>query len=381
MAVVERFDVGDGEESRPSSPDSVLDPQLEGSQETHFRRRKLSNELTSNGPEVKLVTLEEVRKYRTPEDAWIVVDGEVYDITDFLANHPGGSELIMEHLGDDNVHDIMQGIDEASDHSHSKSAYEMLQQFHIGRLPSKVAKPAPASKTTFKSSNGFVLDLKKPLVLQVGHLGEDYHDWVHQAIVTKETPFFFGNKFLEFNTRTVWWVVPLIWLPVVCWLQYLAIRRGLPIYRLPPAMAVGILLWSFIEYSLHRHLFHVKTTTYWWNTGHYLLHGCHHKYPLDGLRLVFPPAGTAIFCVLFWNVLNNVISEAVMPSAFGGGLLGYVMYDLTHYFLHHGVPFDNISRKLKRYHLNHHFKEQTTGFGITSTLWDRVFGTLPPTKA
>ncbi|BBN00675.1 4-hydroxysphinganine ceramide fatty acyl 2-hydroxylase [Marchantia polymorpha subsp. ruderalis] len=380
MAAVERLDASDGDETRPSSPDSVLDPQLEGSLETNFRRRKVSNGLTGSAPALKVVTLEEVRNHRTPADAWIVVDGEVYDITDFLANHPGGSELIMEHLEDDNVHDIMQGTDKASDHSHSKSAYEMLEQFHVGSLPSKVAKTAPACKTTFKSSNGFVLDLKKPLVLQVGYLGEDYHDWVHQAIVTKETPFFFGNKFLEFNTRTVWWVVPLIWLPVICWLEYMATRRGLSIYGMLPATGAGILFWSFVEYSLHRHLFHVKTTTYWWNTLHYLLHGCHHKYPLDGLRLVFPPAGTTIFCVLFWNILKNVISKAVMPAAFGGGLLGYVMYDLTHYFLHHGVPFDNISRNLKRYHLNHHFKEQTTGFGITSSLWDWVFGTLPPTK-
>lgn len=44
-------------------------------------------------------------------------------------------QLIMEHLEDDNVHDIMQGTDKASDHSHSKSAYEMLEQFHVGSLP------------------------------------------------------------------------------------------------------------------------------------------------------------------------------------------------------------------------------------------------------
>ncbi|KAL2642066.1 hypothetical protein R1flu_009653 [Riccia fluitans] len=371
---VERFDTSD---RRPSSPDSVLDSLLDGAQETNFRRRKSSKESANDAQNVKVVTLEEVRKHRTPEDAWIVVDGEVYDITDFLENHPGGAELIMEHLEDDNVYEIMKGVDESSDHSHSKAAFNMLQQFHVGRLPSKVAETVPSSKTTFKASNGFVLDLKKPLVLQVGHLGEDYSDWAHQAIVSKETPFFFGNKFLEMNTRTVWWVVPLVWLPVICFLEFLSVQRGLPLYSLPPVMATGIMWWTLTEYSMHRHLFHVKTTSYWANTGHYLLHGCHHKFPLDGLRLVFPPAGTAIFCVLFWNTFKFFIPNAVLPSAFGGGLLGYVIYDVTHYFLHHGVAFDSITRKLKRYHLNHHFKEQTTGFGITSTLWDRVFGTLP----
>jgi hypothetical protein len=34
----------------------------------------------------------------------------------------------------------------------------------------------------------------------------------------------------------------------------------------------------------------------------------------------------------------------------------------------------------QKYHLNHHFRIQNKGFGITSTLWDHVFGTLPSTK-
>jgi hypothetical protein len=34
----------------------------------------------------------------------------------------------------------------------------------------------------------------------------------------------------------------------------------------------------------------------------------------------------------------------------------------------------------QKYHLNHHFRIQNKGFGITSTSWDHVFGTLPSTK-
>lgn len=33
------------------------------------------------------------------------------------------------------------------------------------------------------------------------------------------------------------------------------------------------------------------------NTAHYLIHGCHHKHPMDGLRLVFPPAAAAILSI------------------------------------------------------------------------------------
>ncbi|TVU48893.1 hypothetical protein EJB05_00175 [Eragrostis curvula] len=183
-------------------------------------------------------------------------------------------------------------------------------------------------------AQAFTVDLDKPLVFQVGHLEEEYQEWVHQPIVSKEGPRFFENDVLEFLTRTKWWAVPLIWLPVVGWA----------------------------------------------NTAHYLLHGCHHKHPMDGLRLVFPPAAAAILCFPFWNLIKLFSTPSTTPGLFGGGLLGYVMYDCTHYYLHHGQPSSDPAKHLKKYHLNHHFRIQNKGFGITSTLWDHVFGTLPSTK-
>ncbi|KAA3477892.1 fatty acid 2-hydroxylase 1-like [Gossypium australe] len=116
------------------------------------------------------------------------------------------------------------------------------------------------------------------------------------------------------------------------------------------------------------------------NTFHYLLHGCHHKHPLDGLRLVFPPAATAILCAPVWTMFKLLSSPSTAPALFGGGLLGYVTYDCTHYYLHHGKPSKGYGQILKRYHLNHHFKVQNKGFGITSSIWDHVFGTFPATQ-
>lgn len=110
--------------------------------------------------------------------------------------------------------------------------------------------------------------------------------------------------------------------------------------------------------------------------------------------------------------MKLISTPSTTPALFGGGLLGYVMYDCTHYYLHHGQPTKDPARHLKvwrnafstssleslklfhficticdnlfplfqRYHLNHHFRMQTSGFGITSSLWDNVFGTLPPAK-
>lgn len=40
----------------------------------------------------KLLSVEEISKHNTPEDCWIVVDGKVYDITEFAPEHPGAPE-------------------------------------------------------------------------------------------------------------------------------------------------------------------------------------------------------------------------------------------------------------------------------------------------
>jgi dihydroceramide fatty acyl 2-hydroxylase len=227
-------------------------------------------------------------------------------------------------------------------------------------------------------NRAFAVDLNKPLVFQVGHLGEAYDEWVHQAVVSKETPRLFANDIVEFLTRTRWWAIPLIWLPVVCWSVALSVENGLPTHDLAATMVAGILLWTLMEYCLHRFVFHIKTMSYWGNTLHYLLHGIHHKHPMDGLRLVFPPAACAVLLVPLWNLFKLLFPTSYYPALFGGVLFGYIVYDCTHYYLHYGKPSTGVSQELKRYHMNHHFRIQDKGFGITSKFWDRVFGTLPP---
>ncbi|KAM7530384.1 hypothetical protein LguiB_033794 [Lonicera macranthoides] len=228
------------------------------------------------------------------------------------------------------------------------------------------------------ATKAFKVDLQKPLVFQVGQLGESYDDWVHQPIVSKETPRFFANDFLEFFTRTVWWAVPIIWIPFAFWLASISYNMGLPPSEVAAVVVGGIFMWTLLEYTLHRFLFHIKTTSYWGNTFHYLIHGCHHKHPMDGLRLVFPPLATAILLVPLWNLIKLLAPQAIAPALLAGGLFGYVMYDCTHYYLHHAKPSKGYSYNLKRYHMNHHFRVHSKGFGITSSFWDKVFRTLPP---
>ncbi|KAE9600863.1 putative fatty acid hydroxylase [Lupinus albus] len=216
------------------------------------------------------------------------------------------------------------------------------------------------------------------MVLQVGHLGEAYDEWVHQPIISKESPRLFESNFLEFFTRTVWWVIPIVWVPVAIWSISNSIRMGLTCPQVTKFVVIGIFVWTFLEYMLHRFLFHVKTKSYWGNTLHYLLHGCHHKHPMDGFRLVFPPAGGVILGILIWYSVKLLCAPSTAPAMFGGMVLGYVVYDCTHYYLHHSKPKNDISKNLKKYHSNHHYRLWNYGFGVTSPMWDLVFGTFPP---
>ncbi|KAJ5150731.1 Aldolase-type TIM barrel [Penicillium coprophilum] len=49
----------------------------------------------------KLLSARQISEHKTPEDCWVVVDKQVWDVTDFLEEHPGGSAIILKHAGRD----------------------------------------------------------------------------------------------------------------------------------------------------------------------------------------------------------------------------------------------------------------------------------------
>ena len=78
----------------------------------------------------KVITREEVHRHRYPTDAWVVVDGRVYDVTEFLPSHPGGLAVMEDRLGSD----ISLLLRSPEFHRHSSTAFEVLEQYCIGRL-------------------------------------------------------------------------------------------------------------------------------------------------------------------------------------------------------------------------------------------------------
>ena len=148
----------------------------------------------------------------------------------------------------------------------------------------------------------------------------------------------FDNRFVEELSKTAWFTVPLVWVPVAIafWLPYLKSPLFNPAEALVLA-AGGLFIWSFVEYSLHRWVFHVdgRLPDHWAAlTLHFLLHGVHHKIPLDRYRLVMPPAMLAPLAALvyaFFRVAipieSGIITTEAWHGLYGSGLIGYVLYD------------------------------------------------------
>lgn len=67
---------------------------------------------------------------------------------------------------------------------------------------------------------------------------------------------------------------------------------------------------------------------------------------------------------------------AIYQIVLAGLYTGYIAYDMTHYYVHFAKPSLEYFKGMKNYHVLHHYKEPENGFGISSKLWDYVFGTV-----
>jgi sterol desaturase/sphingolipid hydroxylase (fatty acid hydroxylase superfamily) len=201
-----------------------------------------------------------------------------------------------------------------------------------------------------------------------------------------ETPIrLFKSDFLEFFTHISPVTVALVWAPVIA---VLLIQSAIhpagsrfPVY-LPGGVLIGLFLWTLIEYLGHRFIFHYHPRSITGKKISFLAHGIHHAQPQCKSRLVLPlaisiPPAVLIYG-LFYLVIGKWLGAPVWVKPIMAGILtGYLAYDLTHYATHHFRMTTGVFKFLKRYHMMHHFKTPTQRFGVSSPLWDVVFGTMP----
>ena len=190
-----------------------------------------------------------------------------------------------------------------------------------------------------------------------------------------ETVRMFESDFMEFFSR-VHPVIPLaLYLPVVGYMLYVSLwRRQLSFVAVAALFLLGILLWTLIEYLIHRYIFHYEPKTRWGKQLHFVIHGVHHDYPNDARRLVMPPVISIPLAFLFFG-LFFLIFGSLAPAVYAGLVFGYLCYDMLHYATHHLAMKSGVWLWLKQYHLRHHFKDDHVGYGISSPLWDYIFRT------
>lgn len=138
--------------------------------------------------------------------------------------------------------------------------------------------------------------------------------------------------------------------------------------------AAGWLLWTLLEYLMHRCLFHMPGEHESLRIALLLAHGHHHVWPNDPRRIAATLVQLLSLLLLIYGLLALLLSPATSWAVFGGVLLGYTAYEAVHWMAHHGQPRIPILRALKKHHLRHHL-EPGSRWGISSPLWDWVFAT------
>ncbi len=223
-----------------------------------------------------------------------------------------------------------------------------------------------------------MFDLEKPILHQLWsetYSKKEYFNWIHKPI--PKTIRIFESNYLEIFTKTPWFVVPTCWIPYIfsIWLQY---APNVDFTTFVFLIMIGAFVWPMFEYTFHRFVFHVSERLIpEYNICycvHFLLHGLHHLCPQDKLRLVMP-------IILFWSLMRMtrffLFRFIVIPENYGwlltsGVIMGYIYYDLIHYYLHNG---SNYYRQLRTHHFSHHYKQSIVKFGVSSKWIDIVMGT------
>ena len=190
-----------------------------------------------------------------------------------------------------------------------------------------------------------------------------------------ETARLFQSNFCEFFTK-VHPATPLIYLPFLIYLFYLSVTNPLLSWlRIFVFLMGGFLFWTLFEYFFHRFLFHFSPRGAYSKKLLYLFHEVHHDYPNDAKRLVMPPIVSLPFALFFYFLFQWFLGSLDSKAFYVGFGLGYLLYDLLHYAIHHISIPGNLFSYLKRNHLTHHYKKQNQQFGVSYPLWDFVFNT------
>ena len=216
-----------------------------------------------------MISRKEVENHNTAKDAWVVYKGKVLDITYFLETHPGGSEALLPYLGKD-VSEAFKSVE------HSYSAHHMIDDLKIGVVEGADVPKDREIKHRWDPTKGMMYQVWTDMSLK------EYLDMVNNPTHMAGHVRLFDAPYLEALTKTKWYVIPLFWLPVVFYYFCTGLQYGIwtSVFFL-----LGLLIWTLMEYCLHRFVFHseahFKEENRLYTTLHFACHGIHHAFPMD----------------------------------------------------------------------------------------------------
>ncbi len=168
------------------------------------------------------------------------------------------------------------------------------------------------------------------------------------------------------------WMYPLLSLALLA----VAARWGGPTGRPLLLLAVGLGLWTLLEYALHRFVFHWRPANRRLKRFLAGLHLRHHGDPRnEGAILVRPGYSltvSAIMLAVLWLALGGFGSAVWVLT---GAWIGFLYYETVHYRIHKSKRSGGLLGLQRRAHFYHHFVDDDRCFGVTSPVWDWVFGT------
>jgi sterol desaturase/sphingolipid hydroxylase (fatty acid hydroxylase superfamily) len=199
-----------------------------------------------------------------------------------------------------------------------------------------------------------------------------------EAILPKNrgTKQLFRNPILEKLSRTHIGVPISIFVTYASVLLYWSVTHtSLTIWVSVGMFLFGALAFTWVEYMVHKHIFHMKTYNKWREKFQYTVHGVHHEFPKDKERLAMPPLLSITIATLLLLFFRLVLGDMVF-SFLPGFLVGYAYYLSVHYIVHVHQPPKNFLKILWINHAIHHYKHGEYVFGVSSPLWDYIYGTM-----
>jgi sterol desaturase/sphingolipid hydroxylase (fatty acid hydroxylase superfamily) len=165
--------------------------------------------------------------------------------------------------------------------------------------------------------------------------------------------------------------------PLVAGMVWLAVANRMSALGWATGIGAGLLLWTLVEYVLHRFV-HERVTRL---AGGRPPHLGHHARPTDLSVMVTPLSFTLPAALVLWGLLRLVAGDWASAGIVMLGVLGgYFAYEIVHYSVHMTTAKGPL-RYWRKHHFRHHFTDSKACYGVTTPLWDYVFRSLESSTA